>query len=1068
MPVYTVYAFWGADTYFAVFNAVAAIMGGNDFWGLVRSVAIVGLIVAAVAGLLKLRMNELGIWLTMLVIFYGGLFLPRVTVSIVDQRIGNTYTVDNVPLGLAFFSATTSHIGSWLTETFETNFSAADEERFSKTGMVFGARLVEQLQYVKMQNPTLFRDQTQFLSECINPEIINRPGLYNDLFKSRLLWSKLGEGDYLNPGRITSYTDASGNTVTANCYMAYHAMHNLMLAEATRRLQVMADKYYPGDPLGQAKIATSIEHVESNLLNTSRSAQEAILQGMTMNLFIDGQQTAAAMRNDPQATQIAAAVAMAEQSASVSYGAMAKIAENTLPRLRVALELVVIALFPIIFVLVIAAGEKGGFVLKTYLMSMAWLQLWAPLYAVLNFLAWSSDKTGLKIAAGGAGGANMETMHQLSHQALSSQSITSMLTVAIPVIAYAIVKGGEVAGTSVASSVMSPAQGAAQRSGDAVGQGNISAGNVQWGNVAAYNTSAGNAQLANASWNNRSWNNEGANKSNTAVQTEDNRGASFSRGGNNVTAVQDGGPWEGAQIAPNMKGSGWSLTGATAAGVSGGAWTPQVQNSDGRQNAWGNQQVVQAQQSLRASVSEAQRTINDVSNNRGFQQAFSKMGMQIFGVQDSLQRTGAAGTGVTTSEGSSLGENVQAQTGGRLSAGGKIGGGAGGGGGGDGGGILSKMGRAGNLLQQAANLLPLTLGASTDATATKGTSADTKVASATAGQATQNLAKVKAGIENEFANHSDATVRSFGKTVTDSIQKVIDSSKAYEAAITASNSASASQTDTKGAGSQMSQNTFMEGIASYAKQNGISVIDALTASSSGDPAVNKHVQDYNAAKGEEAKATLKAPEGAAGVAAQGLAAATSKPSAETNKAAVNAMAASIDGGPSASAGVGPASPSAEGGGAPPAPAPASKRPAERRSSGATGGNNGFIGGGRGARPRSPDATPSSGGTSISGRSADAGAGGPIYQQAMRNHEALKQQLGEEYGSVRNDVLNTAQRRSDAAGAELQDQNKRTPLESAARRALGKDKTMGDRIKDAEKRDYRENQPGVDSKGNKTW
>ena len=49
--MFEIYAYGNVDTLTGVFNAIAAIMGGADYLGLIKTVAITGVLVAAFAGL---------------------------------------------------------------------------------------------------------------------------------------------------------------------------------------------------------------------------------------------------------------------------------------------------------------------------------------------------------------------------------------------------------------------------------------------------------------------------------------------------------------------------------------------------------------------------------------------------------------------------------------------------------------------------------------------------------------------------------------------------------------------------------------------------------------------------------------------------------------------------------------------------------------------------------------------------------------------------------------------------------------------------------------------------------
>ena len=170
---YEVFAFWnGADVNTSL-NAVTAIMGGGDYLGLMKAVAMVGLISAVTYALLAQRGQALGGFFAGFVFVYGVMFVPRVDVIVNDVRAGTTSVVSNVPLGLAMPYATLSHIGYWLTMQYESRFTTLDDERFSKTGMVFGARVLETLTGSTFPDAGLKADVITFYKDCVVPELMD-------------------------------------------------------------------------------------------------------------------------------------------------------------------------------------------------------------------------------------------------------------------------------------------------------------------------------------------------------------------------------------------------------------------------------------------------------------------------------------------------------------------------------------------------------------------------------------------------------------------------------------------------------------------------------------------------------------------------------------------------------------------------------------------------------------------------------------------------------------------------------------------------------------------------------
>lgn len=558
--MYTIYAYWNADQVRVVLNAIAIIMNGDDYFGLVKAIAIAGILVAAGTAIVRMRGEEPAGYFIMFALFYGTLFVPKATVTVQDLRTATVYTVANVPLGVALFASETSHIGKWLTETFETNFTAIDEEKFSKTGMAFGSRLVEELQMVKVRTPKLTQSLIAFVKDCVNPEFLDNPTALDEMVRATDLWGYIGgSGTFqLNPGRFTSFP--GGTYACTGPGGAYSILTTMLNAEVNRAAADMGSRLNAGHPLASTIILSQIPAIESSMLNISRTAQEAIKQGMVMNIMRDSQTTVAQLQGNPQAAQIAMAVATAEEASKVSYAAMAKVAEGALPKLRNAIELIVIAIFPVIFVLIVLAGIKAGLVLKSYVMAVFWVQLWAPLYAVINFITNGSNRSDFLGVMSTAGGNNIENMSLLSSTALSNSSITGLLTISVPIIALALVKGGEVAMSGVVSSVMSPAQKTAQTTGDAIGQGNINSGNVTWGNVNTSNWSGGNW-----SSDNRSFGNVGANKQDwssshgsSALTTTTTPYGSYQKdGAGNITGMQ-----------ANSWGMGGTVSGGTSLGRS--------------------------------------------------------------------------------------------------------------------------------------------------------------------------------------------------------------------------------------------------------------------------------------------------------------------------------------------------------------------------------------------------------------------------------------------------------------------------------------------------------------------
>lgn len=502
--MWTVYTYWDSSSVISALNAVAMIMGSGDFMGLMQAVALIGLLTAAGMGLFKISFKEPAQYIGMLVLFNGLLFVPKVTVSVQDVRSGAVGTVANVPLGVAFVSTTTSHIGKYLTETFETVFGLGDELKFSKTGMAWGARALKTMSETRPVDQKAQEAFSTFVRACIVPEISQSAGKYAAITSSQDIMTLLASGrgtvgGWLNPGRVVNMPNmASDGYTVMPCITpaapgsAYDLVNTWLTSQVGAVRPTLAKKLLPDAPpaTANALIATYLPGVEGAIIGTSRSINQQLMQAMTVNLMNEGAGNLGLALNDPGAVQMAVGVVTAEATTASSYRVMGMIGEEALPKFRNLIEIMLICVFPLVALSIIVAGESSGMVLKTYAMTAVWVQLWAPLYAIINNMLVPLTASRMQAIAGGSVSQNMANTTSMITTGLSEQAMAGALVMAVPMIAYALVKGGEVAMSSATSSLMGGLSSAASQQGSQAGLGNVSVGNTSWGNHSSNNVGA--------------------------------------------------------------------------------------------------------------------------------------------------------------------------------------------------------------------------------------------------------------------------------------------------------------------------------------------------------------------------------------------------------------------------------------------------------------------------------------------------------------------------------------------------------------------------------------------------
>lgn len=657
MPTFEIFAYWNIQELQLVFNAVAAIVGGSDYLGLLRTLAIVGLISMSMAVLAGFaQMPDFGRWIIMLAVFNAMLLVPKVTVVITD-RTGTQppVTVANVPLGLAAFAHEISHVGDWLTRTFETTFSLPNDIQFRSNGTLWGHRVQQEILHTKFDNSILTSNLMEFYRECVVPEYSTGYIVASDMAKSNDIWTYLN--GRTNPGRLVTLRAVPGAAPVANTYGcdgAYTALTSQILYVNTQQMNALGKRLYPGLPTAAANTAiqSSIQTSTNYMLGISMSAMDTVKQTAMSNFMIDAQYMLPAQIGDAAGASANLAQAQAIRSTSESYKMMAKLAESTMPKVKNIVEIIQYSVFPIILLMVLLAGHKGGLVFKAYVMSLVWIQLWPPLYAVMHMIMTMHAQ---ELAAMTSGlGLSMSQYSLVNNAYISDEAIAGMIAAtAIPAIAAALVKAGDVGAQAIAG--MSSPSREAEKVSASVATGNTQMGNASLGNQSADNLSMGQV-------NTRPTITQGG----MQVTGADNVGHFYGSGGeviNNANAFQN----IGTKLGLSGKVSGAAQTAATNAEKT--ALTESVAARDsmssvlglassfekghGRSSAASSQDLTGSQASFLQSFTDAKKIAHQYATENGLSQKqeaelIAEAGIQASGGVNIL------GNGATVSAGTSI------------------------------------------------------------------------------------------------------------------------------------------------------------------------------------------------------------------------------------------------------------------------------------------------------------------------------------------------------------------------------------------------------------------------------
>ncbi|KQP23399.1 conjugal transfer protein TraG N-terminal domain-containing protein [Pseudorhodoferax sp. Leaf267] len=488
--MWEIYAYQNADSLFGVFNAAAAIHGSSDYAAALAAVGFSGFCAALVAYAFAPEKLQGWKWLGTVVLVFGLLIVPKVTVGVVDKTGGSAVkVVDNVPFGVAVLGGLTSTIGHTLTGLFETAFQVIPgagalpaELAYQRNGLMFGNRLLRTSGQLVFPDPGFRTDLVNFIHNCTSYDLIDGtldPAVFS---ASTDVWALMGSP---NPARFSTVAGAGGGVGVATCPDVYQHLNGRLPAQLTRLEGRLAFQLNPTLPTAAAAavIAGQVQqaYLKNGIADASATAADLVRQNAMLNALEDTGRLIGQKTNDPASMVLAVgrAQAIAQMNASwLNYG---KVAEQALPVFRNVVEAVTYALFPLfVLLLLLTSGRDTLMAFKGYLAILIWIQLWPPLYAILNYMASIYAAYDLAAAAdlgAGARGLALQTASVVYQRAVSGEAVVGYLAISIPFIAWAALKRMENFGTALVGG-LSGLQGALSGSTSSSAVGNQSLGNV--------------------------------------------------------------------------------------------------------------------------------------------------------------------------------------------------------------------------------------------------------------------------------------------------------------------------------------------------------------------------------------------------------------------------------------------------------------------------------------------------------------------------------------------------------------------------------------------------------------
>jgi conjugal transfer mating pair stabilization protein TraG len=482
MATVELFTIGGGEYVVNVLNAVAAWTGDGGYKSLLQVCMVMGLAYSVVIVAFNADWRAWLNWFLQATLMYMVLMVPRLDVQVTD-RINPGLApaqVANVPLGLAMMASFTSQVGDYLVGSAELVFGLPGDLDYSRNGMIYGSRLFEATQNLRINDPEFAANIDEHLRQCVFYDILLGRYSMETLSKAPDIWNAIGPGSQARAQRFL--TRDAGGAVTSSietCRDAHTTLSTQWAGMTDDLGRAFGRQLYPRQSadLAKAKLFADLPIAYRYLTGVSASASEILKQTLTINAMSQAMHSAAG------ATGTASVDVYAQTRAEIqtkrTYGSIAHSAMKWVPVLNIVLTVVFYALFPVLFPLFLMP-KSGPLALKGYVTGFFYLAAWGPLYVILHMIM--MFKGASEVA--GAGGGNGLTLASFAGMSEANDDISLLagyLIASIPFIAAGMAKGA-MAISSHATSYLNPSQNAAEEAAREASTGNIGVGNASFDN----------------------------------------------------------------------------------------------------------------------------------------------------------------------------------------------------------------------------------------------------------------------------------------------------------------------------------------------------------------------------------------------------------------------------------------------------------------------------------------------------------------------------------------------------------------------------------------------------------
>lgn len=464
-------------------NTIATFCSSDEFASLQSIALFFGAIVTMYLYTTSRDHNHIIRWFVVFGIIPLSLINIKATMQIIDKT-EPTYTasVANVPYIVALPSHFMGQLMSGLVEKTESIAALPDDERFGRTGMMFGSKLFMMAQSPSLQDTTAQGIWNEFFQNCIRGDIeINAKYSWSDIYDNPDIFAFL-DSQSMSPLRGVMLPNGTFKT----CAVVYPDIKTAFSSDVLSHINKLGSYLYGNRAASKMGfLRSSIENAYSTYGSISTNSNQIFLQNMAINAVRNsvhdmGNTTGLAMNYAYTSNK------MQTTSMWMSIGLQA---QEFVPMIHTIFFLM-FSCFSFVVVLVALIPNMTLSVLGNYFKTFANLALHPFVFAILNsIMNWSleSRSSGFTDDLGGFTLSNANAVDEM-HTRFAA--VAGYLMMSTPLIAAGLLKGGSAIFGSLNYGLAGMVNSVAGRTSTAVATGDISQGNTSINTHAFNNTNA--------------------------------------------------------------------------------------------------------------------------------------------------------------------------------------------------------------------------------------------------------------------------------------------------------------------------------------------------------------------------------------------------------------------------------------------------------------------------------------------------------------------------------------------------------------------------------------------------